>query len=504
MKKTFQTLVVLVLFGMLFSCSSEDDVIPDMISLTKDKTSWSASGESRSFELKASTMWKVSGLSDWCSLDITEGEGDASVKVSVLPNETAQTREAIFIFSAGIASDTLNVKQMGIDYMSLSTDTLYFGNKGKTEIINLVASGTWRVTGMNEWCTLDKTSGEGDCKISVTSLANDGSARSVSLEFTMDAENVKEGQSSTISVSLEVVQKFIFTFEEIEFNGLVWMDRNLGAKSVDYKNDWYNSIGNQYQWGRNIPFRDTLIVDVKKGPMNRSEIAINAGDEGFMGFIRVGSEPYDWMTEKDDNLWKDNSPGPEGWRVPTYEDFLGIFPLDFTSGSFMYSAGAKVRTEGDNKAHYFAGQNYEAKCSFGIKKQGTEDAYYLKWAYENFTDVEYEDLRVLQVYRWPATADASFYNDAECSEPKELDEINALFTSLGEAPEKISFPAASSRRGSDIGYGMGSRGAYWTSDFDPTTTDGNLMYNMCFGGIDVSISSDYRYCGLPIRCVRDK
>lgn len=494
MKKTFQILGVLVLFVMLFSCSSDDDVIPDMISLVKDKTPWSADGESRSFELKSSTMWKVAGLSEWCILDITEGEGDATVKVNVLPNETAQIREAKFIFTAGMAKDTLVINQLAAVFLKLSKDKLTFEPEGNKEVLSVVASGEWIVTGETEWCTLDKASGNGNGDVEVTILANQGEERATTLVFTMGDRKIE----------LLVVQNVsLFPFSEVKFNGLIWMDRNLGAKSVDYKNDWDNCIGAKYQWGRNIPFGDTLKIDVKKGPMNRSEIAINPDDEGFMGFIKVSSEPYNWMNEKDDNLWKDNSPGPKGWRVPTSEDFLGIFPPDFTSGSFMYSAGAKIRTEGDNKAHYFAGSNYESKCCFGIKKQGTADAYYLKWAYENYTDEEYADARVLQIYRWPATADASFYTDVESSEPKTLDEINALFTSLGEAPEKIAFPAVAYRKGSDVGYGMGSRGSYWTSDFDPTTTDGNLMYSMSFGGIDVSLSSEFRCVALPVRCVRN-
>lgn len=47
--------------------------------------------------------------------------------------------------------------------------------------------------------------------------------------------------------------------QPVYFGGLMWMDRNLGAKSADCENDWYNSIGYYYQFGRNVPF----ILDVK-------------------------------------------------------------------------------------------------------------------------------------------------------------------------------------------------------------------------------------------------
>ena len=48
--------------------------------------------------------------------------------------------------------------------------------------------------------------------------------------------------------------------QPVYFGGLMWMDRNLGAKSADCENDWYNTIGHYYQFGRNIPF----ILDVEK------------------------------------------------------------------------------------------------------------------------------------------------------------------------------------------------------------------------------------------------
>ena len=46
--------------------------------------------------------------------------------------------------------------------------------------------------------------------------------------------------------------------QPVYFGGLMWMDRNLGAKSADCENDWYNSLGYYYQFGRNIPY----ILDV--------------------------------------------------------------------------------------------------------------------------------------------------------------------------------------------------------------------------------------------------
>lgn len=52
----------------------------------------------------------------------------------------------------------------------------------------------------------------------------------------------------------------IYLGQPVTFGNLMWMDRNLGAKTADCENDFYNSIGYYYQFGRNIPY----ILDVEK------------------------------------------------------------------------------------------------------------------------------------------------------------------------------------------------------------------------------------------------
>ncbi|MBR2128752.1 MAG: fimbrillin family protein, partial [Bacteroidales bacterium] len=60
-------------------------------------------------------------------------------------------------------------------------------------------------------------------------------------------------------IDVDLTQGEAYLGQPVYFGGLMWMDRNLGAKSADCENDWYNSIGYYYQFGRNVPF----ILDVK-------------------------------------------------------------------------------------------------------------------------------------------------------------------------------------------------------------------------------------------------
>jgi hypothetical protein len=59
---------------------------------------------------------------------------------------------------------------------------------------------------------------------------------------------------------VELAEEDVYLGQPVTFGGLMWMDRNLGAKTADAKNDFYNSIGYYYQFGRNIPY----MLDVEK------------------------------------------------------------------------------------------------------------------------------------------------------------------------------------------------------------------------------------------------
>ena len=61
-------------------------------------------------------------------------------------------------------------------------------------------------------------------------------------------------------IDVELGEGEAYFGQPVYFGGLMWMDRNLGAKSADCENDWYDTIGHYYQFGRNVPF----VLDIQK------------------------------------------------------------------------------------------------------------------------------------------------------------------------------------------------------------------------------------------------
>lgn len=158
--------------------------------------------------------------------------------------------------------------------------------------------------------------------------------------------------------------------QPVTFANLMWMDRNLGAKSADCENDWENCRGYYYQYARNIPYiLDKEMYDENDGAgyiyqylytynqygekvysqsegnpflstndiRGRDNIAVYPGDDGEYRFISDVSLGGYWMKDNAANredafvnsFWTsstENHPCPKGWRLPTKEDFATFMP----------------------------------------------------------------------------------------------------------------------------------------------------------------------------------
>ena len=201
--------------------------------------------------------------------------------------------------------------------------------------------------------------------------------------------------------------------QPVTFNGLLWSDRNLGAtsgnptRSVD---DWYNSLGYIYQYGRNIPYypfeaanpgngkveinynttardaftkddktvypllnmeswglkaedlannnngkgwwvnptttRTALVWDLNVDRLNKLQEAYKFGDFGY-----YNGENYQLNLLKGyDGDWANNTntPCPPGWRLPTLTEFMSILPSSGFAGNITFRRfDGKVESNGD-------------------------------------------------------------------------------------------------------------------------------------------------------------
>ena len=115
--------------------------------------------------------------------------------------------------------------------------------------------------------------------------------------------------------------------------GEIWMDRNLGASQVATSSNDANAYGHLYQWGRAADGHQ-IRTSVTTGTLS------NTDNPGHGYFITVNSNPNDWRSPQNNNLWQGssgtNNPCPSGYRLPTEAEWVA----EYTSWSSNNSAGA--------------------------------------------------------------------------------------------------------------------------------------------------------------------
>ncbi len=130
------------------------------------------------------------------------------------------------------------------------------------------------------------------------------------------------------------------TFGTILRGGLCWMDRNLGADPMPFVpaedatgNTDTRLYGDLFQWGRLVDGHQARHTDTITGP-------VDMDIPGHGKFITVNTNPYDWRSPQNNNLWQGedgiNNPCPEGWRLPVITEL----DAELQSWSIQNSDGA--------------------------------------------------------------------------------------------------------------------------------------------------------------------
>lgn len=112
------------------------------------------------------------------------------------------------------------------------------------------------------------------------------------------------------------------TFDGYTYNvvttatGRVWLDRNIGATQVATSSTDAASFGDLYQWGRGTDGHE------KRTSTNISTVSTT--DTPGHGFF-INGNSFNWQSPVNTELWQGvdgkNNPCPNGFRLPTIEEF---------------------------------------------------------------------------------------------------------------------------------------------------------------------------------------
>ena len=146
----FIYLFAMILSLSLWSCGKDDDGVddpnnpnnpgnPDNVTLelsTKDLV-FEAQGGELTFDITCNADWTITNESDWCTLDMTSGNGNATVKVSTGVYEENEDRNTVLTVKAGDTPQTLTVTQKHEDALILSKDKFDVPQAGDNITIEL-------------------------------------------------------------------------------------------------------------------------------------------------------------------------------------------------------------------------------------------------------------------------------------------------------------------------------------------------------------------------------
>lgn len=137
-------------------------------------------GNGQETELKISTncRWIISYSANWLTVSPSSGSNDEIVKVSAGKNTTGQDRSVILTIQGGnaptrsvVVTQPKGTEEPVSKSLSTNTTSLSFDANGEEKSFTINSNTTWTIS-KPEWCTLSKSSGEGNAVIKVTAIEN--------------------------------------------------------------------------------------------------------------------------------------------------------------------------------------------------------------------------------------------------------------------------------------------------------------------------------------------
>lgn len=174
----------------------------------------------------------------------------------------------------------------------------------------------------------------------------------------------------------------------IYVGGKAWLDRNLGATKVADSLTDTAAYGDLYQWGR-------LTDGHEKRGSGTTETLANALIPGHPNFIKSVAEPYHWLDttlgayfeQRAGIFWSAIGAGgvtngvcPNGWRVPTEQDFIDLYITDtndafqklkLTLAGARYSENGTIDQLGTGGHYWTSTSNQQRTRSFSLYRNNT-------------------------------------------------------------------------------------------------------------------------------------
>lgn len=132
-------------------------------------------GAKATFTIQSNIDFSITGIPDWLSLSKVKGNGNETITVTTLSENTAlDVRNATLFVNNWVTGITaVTVMQAGANMkFSVGTTRIELASKAQsTGEFQINGNVEWTIEGVPNWLSLSKTSGDGDAKITVKALS---------------------------------------------------------------------------------------------------------------------------------------------------------------------------------------------------------------------------------------------------------------------------------------------------------------------------------------------
>lgn len=149
--------------------------VQHFLTVTPNELQVACSGESFTLTVTSDEAWVAIAEMNWTVLDITEGEGNATIMLTVEENPLYVERQGSIKFLSESNAAVVDINQEASPnphYLEVSPLEIVFGSEGGGRNVIIECDEEWEVDGLEEWLTASMIQGTGNGTVTLTAALN--------------------------------------------------------------------------------------------------------------------------------------------------------------------------------------------------------------------------------------------------------------------------------------------------------------------------------------------